>query len=302
MPGRKKQNGGLLADYVSNYGSAMRTRKSLVALRAAKIEAELTYKARGEFLANMNHELRTPLNAIMGFASLMKEMPAGQMSDETRAEYLEYILQSSELLLGHLNTILELAAAESGGAKNVRRASAPSEILVQAADANRALCEAVGVTIHSRCQDGLPEVMVDPDRISTAVNRLIETAISDCQEGCTITLSAQTGRRKDGIPWVYFEISDDGAGMTPEELNRSLRAFEEVRQGLHRQGTGTGLGLPIAKSFIELNGGKFAVTSRKGQGTRVRFALPGIDVGEEDAPDIDTGEDGTIARILKMAG
>jgi two-component system cell cycle sensor histidine kinase PleC len=279
--GTPYQQKSLLESYVDRYSDTLAHRRASLKAHAAKIEAELAYKARGEFLANMNHELRTPLNAIVGFAQMLKEAKSYGLSDEQTTEYLDYILNSADLLLGHINTILELAAAESGGAKMSRREVGVHELVAGAVEQHQALAEAAGVVLDSSVDDGLPALNVDPDKIDTALHHLIENAITYCEEGGEVSVLARPGRRINGHDWVYIAVEDTGEGMTPEELDRAMRAFEQAHQGLHRKYDGTGLGLPIAKSFIELNGGRFDIKSQKGVGTKVRFALPAFDMKEQ---------------------
>lgn len=264
----------LLDDYIDRYSDALARRRANISLRAAKIESELAYRSRGEFLANMNHELRTPLNAIVGFATMMKDAKTYGLSEEQTGEYLDYILQSADLLLGHINTLLELAAAQSGGAKMKQRASPVSEILEEVVARAQPMADAAGVNLSLSVEDGLPEMWIDPDKVITAFSHLVENGITYCDQEGEVRLIARKGRRTDNRDWVYVAIQDNGIGMTPQELDRALRIFEQVHQGLDRKYEGVGIGLPIAKSFIELNGGRFSVKSTKGQGTTVRMALP----------------------------
>ena len=273
--GRTAKKATFLDSYVSQYRDLVTRRRANVALRAARIEAELAYKARGEFLANMNHELRTPLNAIIGFANMMKDSDTYGLSKEQTTEYLEYILQSSDLLLGHINTILDLASAESG-AKIVRQKIVSLELVEHSIEKYRPMSDAAGVELTLSHDPDLPLIDVDPDRIDTALSHLLENAITYCEEGGRVVVMLRQGRRTGSQDWLYIAVKDNGAGMSSEELARALKAFEQVHQGLHRRFEGAGIGLPIARAFIELNGGRFDVKSRKGQGTTVRFALPAI--------------------------
>ncbi|MGV6801739.1 MAG: sensor histidine kinase [bacterium] len=276
MAGTRQKSGSLLAEYMGNYTKAVEVHQSMVALRAAKVEAELAYKARGEFLASMNHELRTPLNAIIGFTSMMKEQPGGAMTDETRQEYFEYILQSADLLLGHINTILEIAAAESGGAKISKSATNPRDLIEAVIQHNSTMAQENGLTFRMSVAEGLPELNIDPDKMLSALNHLVTMAIGHSSKGGHIDLLVQPARKKLNREWVYFAVRDNGVGLTPEQLNRAMHAFEEVHIGLNRGLSSVGLALPIAKSFVELNGGKFSVYSKPGQGTKAQFILPAM--------------------------
>ena len=270
---RRRRTDGLLAAYTARYGDAIRRQQSVVALRAARVEAELAYKARGTFLAHMNHELRTPLNAIMGFAGLLKEADAYGFAADQKAEYLDHILESSELLLGHINTLLEVADAESGGAKLVKRAFAPAEIIEEVcADLATDLAPR-GVAVTADLPSGLPDVLADPDRIATAIGHLVRFAGSGARAASSVRVSARAGLSGASASWVYIAIDADGDDRTAAEIEDAMRVFERVHEGLHRS-VGQQLSLPIAKSFIELNGGRFNVKPKPGGGCLYRFALP----------------------------
>ena len=291
--GQAGADNSLLANYVDRYGDALVRRRANVAVQAARIEAELAYKARGEFLAHMNHELRTPLNAIIGFTTMIRDGRAYGIGEEQTSEYLEYILQSADLLLSHINTLLEIAAAESGGAKISKRLSTADEIIDDAVSKVRDKASEHQVEITLSVDPDLPSVHVDPDKIAVAVQHLLENALIQCAPGAVISIVACLGRPAAGMDWVYFAVRDTGEGMAPEELDRSLRIFEQIHQGLHRKYEGSGIGLPIAKSFIELNDGRFDVKSTKGRGTTVRFALPAPASGAND---------GTLKEEAGLAG
>ncbi len=271
----RSQSGSLLENYTSQFSGAAARHRSNVALRAAKIDAELAYRARGNFLAHMNHELRTPLNAVVGFATMLKDAKTYKFSDEQINEYLDFILQSAELLLGHIDTLLELAAAESGGAKLSRQRYDLGALLHEAVETQSTSAEEVGVKIISAIEDDLPDVFIDPDKMLKAIEHLLENALSLCRKGDQIKVlaKASSSTASDG-GWVYISIEDTGQGMTQEELSRSMRVFEQIHTGLDRKFAGAGIGLPVAKSFIELNGGRFNIKTEKDTGTVVRFALP----------------------------
>ena len=272
----------LLAAYTARYGDAIRHRQSVVALRAARIEAELAYKARGTFLANMNHELRTPLNAITGFAGLLKEADAYGFGEEQKAEYLGHILESSELLLSHINTLLEVADAESGGAKlSVQPFCARQMIEDAVTDLSGALSER-GVALRADLPADLPDALADPDRIDTALRHLVRFAGAGTGPGGAVAITARAGLSGQSAPWLYVAIAAEGDERTQADIDDALAVFERVHEGLHR-GFGQRLSLPIAKSFVELNGGRFNA-KRTGEGWLYRFALPKARAEAADAP------------------
>ena len=274
-PGSMSGNAALLDQYVEHYADSVARRRSSIALRAAKVEAEIAYKTRGQILANMNHELRTPLNAISGFASMLKDAETYNLDQEQVNEYLDYILQSSDLLLSHIDTILDLAAVESGGAKISRLAVDPGEILEEVVQEFREKAQKENVVLTYSADENVQKIDVDPEKIMKALRHLIENGLVYSSDEKTITsISLMQGHGAGHKETVKIVIQDTGVGMTPEELRRAMRAFEQVHQGLDRKFEGKGIGLPVAKSFVELNGGRFDISSEKGVGTRVTLLFP----------------------------
>ena len=277
--GRGRRQDGLLAAYTARYGDAIRRQQSVVALRAARMEAELAYKARGTFLAHMNHELRTPLNAIMGFAGLLKEADAYGFAPEQKAEYVGHILESSELLLSHIDTLLEVADAESGGAKLSKHAFSPAELIEDVTTGLATDLAAKGTAVRADIGDGLPDVLADPDRIATALRHLVRFAGARTDRVTEVRVTARAGLKAGAAGWVYVAVEAEGDDRTLAEAQDAMRVFEHVHEGLHR-GLGTSLSLPIARSFVELNGGRFNVRARPQGGCVYRFALPGAPAAE----------------------
>jgi signal transduction histidine kinase len=273
MPALKLFNqpdGSLIADYASRMSEVLARQQTEIEVRAARMEADLAIKARSEFLANMNHELRTPLNAIMGFATMLRDGEQYTLSDEQHTAYAEYILQSADLLLGHINTILEVAALESGSVELRNDAVDFCEVLDGAIERARVRADAAEVTIERRDEGAEINGWGDAERTGQAVDHLLQTAIS---------LSAEKGRILvracfDDHGRAEIAVRDDGAGLSPEEIKQALEAFAEPHRGLDRSFAGPGVGYAVAKTFIEMQGGAFHIKSRKGHGTLVRIALP----------------------------
>ena len=268
----RRRHNDLLNAYALKFGDVLRQHHSGVALRAAKVEAELAYQARGSFLASMNHELRTPLNAITGFTGLLKQADEMGFSDEQRAEYLDYILESAELLLSHINTILEIADAESGGTKLARRAVDIGDVIHQIID-GMAHDESQSVVFAEDFGDALPPVDVDPDKIAAAFRHLIEF-LAEPGEMLRIKVSTRRGLAGQSANSVYVAIDAPDASVDEADVDEALRVFDQVHEGLYRRIDQRRLGLPIAKSYIELNQGRFTIRAKEGEGARIRFSLP----------------------------
>ncbi len=260
----------MLADFGSRMTEAVVRNRAALEARAARIEAELAIKARSEFLANMNHELRTPLNAIIGFATMLRDKGDYDLDEEHQRAYAEYILQSADLLLGHINTILEVAALESGRVELRDDTVELGEVLEAAMERAKVRADAAGVTITRRDNGDVVDAWGDANRIGQAVDHLLQAAIKACHEGGRVLVRACT----DETDWAEIAIRDDGVGYSAEELKDALEVFKEMHRGLDRSFSGPGVGYAVAKTFVEMQGGRFRIKSRQGQGTLVRIELP----------------------------
>jgi two-component system cell cycle sensor histidine kinase PleC len=259
---------GLMAGFSARLAENAAVRRAEAAVRAARAEAELSIRARSEFLANMNHELRTPLNAIIGFSTMLKEDGAYDLSQEQRRAYAEYVIQSADLLLGHINTILEIAALDSG-ALVVRKADTDIVESVDAAIGRaRVAAAAAEVTIENKTAGEIPLAVADAERLGQALDHLLRNAIKASPKGARILVRAATGPKGPEIA-----VRDHGAGLDAEGLKKALTIFNEVHRGLDRSFSGAGVELAIAKTLIEMQGGAFHIKSKPGEGTVIRAVL-----------------------------
>lgn len=266
----KASQGSRLADYASRMGEALVRQRAELEVRAARVEAELAIKSRSEFLANMNHELRTPLNAIIGFATMLRDSEDYELGAEQSRSYAEYILQSADLLLGHINTLLDVAALESGGVELMDEAIDFAGLLGDAVERVRVRAEAAGVAIERIDEQTDVIGWGDAERLGQAVDHILQTAIKLSPEGGRVLVRAAVTDKG----WAEIAVRDEGEGMTSEELYDALDAFKETLRGLDRSWVGPGVGYAIAKTFVEIQGGKFSIESRVGEGTLVQIALP----------------------------
>lgn len=268
---RRRREDDLLTAYSAKFGDALRRRESGLALRAAKVDAELAYRARGKFLASMNHELRTPLNAITGFAGILQQAQEMNISPEQQQEYLSYILESADLLLSHINTILEIADAESGGNKLCRRAVDLHDLIRQSVEQIEEELEGK-VRILLDPGPALPLTDIDPDKIALAIRHLAEFLVDE--EPLSIKLSTRRGLAGRSANFVYVALEADETEVDEALIEQALRVFDQVHEGLYRRIDQRRLGLPIAKSYIELNHGKFSIKTKPDEGVLIRFSLP----------------------------
>jgi signal transduction histidine kinase len=231
-------------------------------------QLELANKHKSDFLANMSHELRTPLNAIIGFSEVMLERLFGEVN-EKQEEYLNDILSSGRHLLSLINDILDLAKIEAGrmelelGAFDVPQAIDNTLMLVRERAMRR------GIVLERSVEPRLGEITGDERKVKQVLLNLLSNAVKFTPEGGRIEVRAVVA---DGT--VEISVSDTGVGIDPEDHEAVFEEFRQVGSDYARRHEGTGLGLALARRFVELHGGRIWVKSQKGQGSTFTFAIP----------------------------
>ncbi|UQV17797.1 ATP-binding protein [Brevundimonas albigilva] len=239
----------------------------------AMTRAEAANQAKSEFLANMSHELRTPLNAINGFSEIMAAEMFGPLGDARYKGYAGDILKSGQHLLSLINDILDMAKIEAGKMTLHYEPVSLKEVCEDAVRLMRGKVQEAGLTIAVRAAD-LPDIEADYRGVKQVLLNLISNAVKFTPEGGSITLTLSPSVGEDGEQRVRAACTDTGIGIAPEDLVRLARPFEQV-EGQHSKTTqGTGLGLALTKSLIEMHGGAMRMESAPGEGTTVSFDLP----------------------------
>jgi signal transduction histidine kinase len=223
---------------------------------------------KSEFLANMSHELRTPLNAVIGFSEVLLERMFGDINPK-QEEYLNDILGSGRHLLALINEILDLAKIEAGRMElEVVAFDLPQTIedaltLVRERAARRTIALGVGV------DDRLGAMQGDERKIKQVLLNLLSNAIKFTPEGGRVEVRAEP---VDGQ--VEISVSDTGIGIAPADQQAVFEEFRQVGTDYAKKREGTGLGLALARRFVELHGGTIWVTSAPGEGSTFTFSLP----------------------------
>ena len=262
-------NGSLLAEYAARMTSAELRNRAESQVDAARTEAEMAIKARSELLSNLNHELRTPLNAIIGFATMLRQQRDFTITPDQEEEYLDYILQSADLLLGHINMLLEIASLENGEIEMNCEQIDLSGLLTDAINNAQIRAQSKSITIQ-RKDDGASVIGVgDKLRVHQSISHLLGAAIKSSANGSRILVRA--AMNDDGAAEIV--IRDEGVGFDSDELASALTSFDEVNRGLCKPFTKPGIEYAIAKFFIDMQGGHFFIKSRKGKGTLVRICV-----------------------------
>ncbi len=233
-----------------------------------KIRAEEANQSKSEFLANMSHELRTPLNAINGFSDIMKKEMFGPLGDPRYREYVNDILFSGQHLLSLINDILDMSKIEAGKMTLNTEPMIMSDMISQViriirgrADENRLKL------VYEGSQT--PEIEADPRAVKQILLNLATNAIKFTPEGGMVRIAVEA--KSAGL---IVHVSDTGIGISQEDIARLAQPFEQIDSQHSRKHEGTGLGLALSKSLVELHGGNFNINSVIGEGTTVTFTLP----------------------------
>jgi len=251
--------------------------------------AEQANEAKSAFLASMSHELRTPLNAIIGFSDIMANQRLGPLEDPRYRGYARDINVSGTHLLDIVNDVLDIAKIESGQSPLVEERAVDLGELVQAACVMVApQAAAGGVALKRQGRYRGARILGLERMLRQVVVNIVSNAVKFTPEGGTVRVGSKLG--EDG--GLAIVIADDGIGMSSEDIKVALTPFGQVDSPLGRQREGTGLGLPLAKSMMELHGGALAIASAPGEGTTVELWFPSsrVRVEPDEAVDALQGE------------
>jgi len=251
--------------------------QSALAIQNARLFQEIADKSRqleaasrhkSEFLANMSHELRTPLNAVIGFSEVLIQRMFGELNDK-QEEYLKDIYASGQHLLSLINDILDLSKVEAG---RMELAPAPFHLpttLENAVTLVRERASRHGITLQLDIDPRLGELVGDERKVKQVLLNLLSNAVKFTPDAGRISLKAG---RTDGV--VEVAVTDTGIGIAPEDQAAIFEEFRQVGSDETRKQEGTGLGLTLAKKFVELHGGRIWVESEVGRGATFTFTLP----------------------------
>jgi len=239
-------------------------------LRAAWREADAASGAKTEFLANMSHELRTPLNAIIGFSEVIKAEMLGPLGTGRYGHYAQDIFDSGHHLLAVIGDILDISKVEAGEFEIHAEPTDLEEIVEQSLRLVRERAEAAGIGIDVAIDRDLPQLLLDQRLIKQSLINLLSNAIKFSPEGDKVAVDVAKGPEDA----VLLSVADRGIGIAGDDIPSVLQPFIQVESAFSRSHQGTGLGLPLAKSFIEAHGGWLQIDSRVGHGTRVTLHIP----------------------------
>ena len=228
-------------------------------------------EAKSNFLANMSHEIRTPLNAIIGFSEIMESQLIGPLGSDQYVGYAKDVRESGQHLLEVINDILDLSKIEAGQLE----AGESETDLLDAIEASIRMvtdqAKEAEVAVTLDVPPTVPHIRANPRMIRQILLNLLVNAVKFTPPGGSVTLQVL---RHEATGDLLIRVEDTGVGIDEDDQERILRPFEQVRKAGRPHGSGTGLGLPMSKSLIELHGGGLDLNSQPGVGTVVTLRLP----------------------------
>ncbi len=237
---------------------------------ALRKRAEEASGAKSAFLATMSHELRTPMTGVLAAAELLDKTPL----TPDQAEALEMVLEGGRQMVTLVDDVLDISRIEAGHVDLMLEPVIPEKLVVETLRPLQGAAQRKGLTLRHRVDGALPASMaLDKKRVRQVLNNLTANAIKFTDEGCvTVTLRQQPG--ETGPAWLRIEVEDDGIGVDPETAEQLFAAFTQGDTSASRRHGGAGLGLHIARSLVEAQGGRIGVQSRAKGGSTFWFELP----------------------------
>jgi two-component system cell cycle sensor histidine kinase PleC len=245
-------------------------------LSQAKRKAEIDNNYKMQFLANVSHELRTPLNCIIGFSEIILSDKGKSISSEKNIEYVNDIYTSGKHLLEMINDILDYSKAKA-------QKLSVDIIDVDLNKLGRSCLrffelKADQAKIKLTLEESEEHIVIKADskRLKQAILNLLSNAIKFTPEDGKVILEITKSTK---LKRVFIKVIDTGIGIAPEDLTKALSSFEQVDNNKDRRFEGTGLGLPLTKTLVEIMNGTFGIESKVGEGTIVTLSFDSIDNG-----------------------
>lgn len=267
----------VLQDYIMqvDYNREMLEEQSaLLANMAEKLarekqNAEDANNAKSHFIANFSHELRTPLNAIIGFSEILQNEILGPLGSPKYQEYSKDIADSGKHLLKMINELLDLSKIEAGKQELEEDWFEVSNITDQALRLIKPKADKNNIKITKEYTKDL-KLYADSQIVKKIVLNLLSNAVKFTPKNGKIDIKILTNKQRD----LIIKVIDNGIGIAKENLSRVMEPYQQDKNPFVRKNIGTGLGLPLCKSFVELHQGHITLSSDEGKGTTASITFP----------------------------
>ena len=261
---------GYYAGYIVTLSDVSSYRGMIDMITDLKDQADSASTAKGLFLANMSHEIRTPLNAIIGMTSI------GQAADDIKSKdySLSKIENASNHLLGVVNDILDISKIESGKFELTSVTFSFEKMLNKIINFITFRTDEKNQKLKVSIDDNIPKIMEgDDQRLAQVITNLLGNATKFTPEGGSISVDAKLIEEENGLFTIQVSVADTGIGLSPEQQSRLFVSFQQADNDTTRKFGGTGLGLTISKSIVEMMNGRIWVESELGEGSRFIFTV-----------------------------
>lgn len=258
----------IMTNKIAEY-SLLKREKAMQELMETKKQVEEMMRVKEQFISNMSHEIRTPMNAIVGFTELIGKTP---LTPEQK-QYTEAIKTSGENLLVIINDILDFSKLEAGGIRFEKTDFKLSQVLATITDMLLPKSIEKKIRLSVKVGETVPDNLTgDPTRLTQILLNLVGNAVKFTEKG-SVQILIEPLQKTDTEIGLKFIVSDTGIGIPEEKHKTIFEPFTQATSDTTRKYGGSGLGLSIAKQFIERQGGKITLTSTPGKGSIFEFSL-----------------------------
>ena len=240
-----------------------------IAMKDAKVESDLANRSKSEFLANMSHELRTPLNAIIGFSDIIRTQAFGEIKQPEYTDYAGNIYESGNHLLRVINEILDVSRIDAGERTLHESVIDVKEAIGSCLALMESKIKAANVKVDNKVDGGIG-LIGEKQALKQMLINLLSNAVKFSPENSFVTIGAEVDEKKR----LRLSITDNGSGMSEAQLEKALSPFGQIDTEHKRSKSGTGLGLTLVQSLIELHGGELEIVSQRGIGTTATLVFP----------------------------
>ncbi len=269
---------GEISHFVAIKEDITQKKKIIEELTAAKEKAEESDRLKSAFLANMSHEIRTPMNGILGFTELLSD---SNFSGEEKQNFIKIIQKSGQRMLNTVNDLIDISKIETGQMQVVLTPASAKEILFSQYSFFQPEAEEkkLKFILNDQLQQSEALVLTDVVKLDSVLTNLIKNALKYTDLG-----SVEIGSYKENNK-LFFYVKDTGIGIPENRQAAVFNRFEQADVGDKRAYQGSGLGLTIAKAYVEMLGGKMELESKVGFGSTFRFYIPATEPADQVNPE-----------------